>query len=236
MSGKMKLGFGLYRHQLDGEHFDFARQCGATHLVVHLCDYFHQGSAGSDGDDANQPVGDSGGWGVARGAADPIWSYEGLDALRQQVEAHDLTLWAVENFDPAMWSDVLLDGPGKDAQMEGLQKIIRDVGRAGIPVFGYNFSLAGVCSREIGPVARGHARSVFMNRVDETPVPPGMVWNMWYDAGDGAARLGDVSPEELWRRLGWYLERLVPVAEEAGVRLAAHPDDPPMPLLPLQDA
>ena len=37
MSTRIKLGFGLYRHQLDGEHFDFARQCGATHLVVHLC-------------------------------------------------------------------------------------------------------------------------------------------------------------------------------------------------------
>jgi mannonate dehydratase len=198
---------------------------------VHLCDYFAKGEAGPEPDTANQPVGDSGGWGVAQGAADPIWSYEGLEDLRNRVEAHDLKLWAVENFDPAMWSDILLEGPEKDVQMEGLQKIIRDVGRAGIPVFGYNFSLAGVCGRELGPVARGNARSVYMKKVDETPVPPGMVWNMRYDAAAGGRGIGNVSHDELWRRLQWYLERLVPVAEEAGVRLAAHPDDPPVPVM-----
>jgi len=36
----MKLGFGLYRHQLNADHYKFARQCGATHLVIHLVDYF----------------------------------------------------------------------------------------------------------------------------------------------------------------------------------------------------
>jgi mannonate dehydratase len=232
MSGTLKLGFGLYRHQLDDEHFDFARQCGATHLVVHLCDYFARSEpAGAGHDSANQPVGDRGGWGRAQGAADPIWTLEGLEALRKQVESHDLKIWAVENFDPAMWSDILLDGPRKDAQMEGLQRLIRDVGRAGIPVFGYNFSLAGVCSRELGPVARGNARSVYMRGVDETPVPAGMVWNMVYDPDAGAGEVENVPHEELWRRLQWYLERLVPVAEEAGVRLAAHPDDPPMPVV-----
>ena len=37
--------------------------------------------------------------------------------------------------------------------------------------------------------------------------------------------------EEMWSRLEWFLRRLVPVAEQAGVRLAAHPDDPPIPVL-----
>jgi mannonate dehydratase len=204
MTDSIKLGFGLYRHQLDSEHFDFARQCGATHLVVHLCDYF------SD---------------------DPIWTYEGLEDLKSQVEAHDLKIWAVENFDPAMWSDILLDGPAKESQMEGLQQVIRNVGRAGIGVFGYNFSMAGVCSREVGPVARGNARSVYMREVDDTPVPAGMVWNMQVDAHASGGDLEYFPHSELWQRLQWFLEHLVPVAEEAGVRLAAHPDDPPMPVV-----
>ena len=38
----MKLGFGLYRHMLNDQHYRFARQCGATHVVVHLVDYFGQ--------------------------------------------------------------------------------------------------------------------------------------------------------------------------------------------------
>ena len=36
----MKLGFGLYKHMLNEAHYKFAKQCGATHLVIHLVDYF----------------------------------------------------------------------------------------------------------------------------------------------------------------------------------------------------
>ena len=36
----MKLGFGLYRHMLNEEHYKLAKKCGATHLVVHFVDYF----------------------------------------------------------------------------------------------------------------------------------------------------------------------------------------------------
>ena len=54
-------------------------------------------------------------------------------------------------------------------------------GSVGIPVLGYNFSIAGVASRVMGPFARGGAVSVGMDGVDETPVPLGMVWNMVYD-------------------------------------------------------
>ncbi|WP_347245209.1 hypothetical protein [Thermogutta sp.] len=66
----MKLGFGLYRHQLTTENFRFARQCGAEWLVVHLVDYF-RGRGSID----NQPVGDDA-WGWAGDPHDPIWSEE----------------------------------------------------------------------------------------------------------------------------------------------------------------
>jgi mannonate dehydratase len=42
-----------------------------------------------------------------------------------------------------------------------------------------------------------------------------------------------VSAEQLWENLAWFLERVVPVAEASGVRLALHPDDPPWPILGL---
>ena len=226
----MKLGCGLYRHQLDEEHYAFARQCGATHLVVHLCDYFNK--AGGGHSENNQPVGDStGGWGRAGSVDDPIWSQEGLEGLKAEIESHDLTLYAIENFDPGMWHDILLDGPRRDQQMALLQDLIRRVGAAGIPVFGYNFSIAGVSSREIGPVARGGADSVFMEQVDQTPIPEGMVWNMRYDDSPAEGDLPFFSHDVLWQRLAWFLKNLVPVAEEAGVRLAAHPDDPPVPVV-----
>ena len=223
----MKLGFGLYRHQLGRDSYRFARQCGATHLVVHLVDYSNACQQ-RDGND-NQPVGSHLGWGRAGDPHDPVWSAESLRRLVAEVEAEGLTIWAIENFDPSMWYDVLLDGPRKEEQIELLAQVIRNVGQAGIPVFGYNFSIAGVCGRETRPVARGGAETVVVDGPYDVPMARGMVWNMQYDEISPDGTIAPATHDELWRRLAWFLARLVPVAEEAGVRLAAHPDDPPMP-------
>ncbi|MEH6680353.1 MAG: mannonate dehydratase [Sediminicola sp.] len=219
----MKLGFGLYRHMLDEAHYKFARQCGATHVVIHLVDYF-----GHNQKNADQPIGGSEGWGKA-GASKEIWSFEELLAIREEINSHGLVLEAIENFDPYHWHDILLDGPQKVEQMENLKQLIRNVGKAGIPVFGYNFSLAGVSSRTQGTFARGEAVSVGMDGVDATPVPNGMVWNMVYDENAPVGDIPTIDHRELWDRLQYFLEGILPVAEQAGVRLAAHPDDPPMP-------
>lgn len=222
----MKLGFGLYRHMLNDEHYQFAKQCGATHIVAHLVDYF--GHEKNNKDNANQPIGEEGGWGTA--GSGKLWSLEELLQLKADIEKHGLKLEAIENFDPAIWHDILLDGPKKAEQTELVKEQIRLVGKAGIPVFGYNFSLAGVASRDVGPYARGGAESVGMNgKVDETPIPNGMVWNMVYNSEAPEGFVPKISHEELWQRLQYFLDEIIPVAEEAGVIMAAHPDDPPMP-------
>jgi len=46
----MKLGLGLYRHQLDRDHYRFAKQCGCTHVVVHFVDYFRSSSSNKQDD------------------------------------------------------------------------------------------------------------------------------------------------------------------------------------------
>jgi mannonate dehydratase len=99
---------------------------------------------------------------------------------------------------------------------------------------GYNFSIAGVWGHVVGPFARGGAESVGFLGPDgpaETPIPKGMVWNMVYDPDAPKGTVGRVTQEQLWQRLGEFLRAVVPVAEEAGVRLALHPDDPPMPTI-----
>jgi mannonate dehydratase len=223
----MRLGFGLYRHQLDDAHFKFARQFGATDLVIHYVDYFRQ--ADSENPASQQPTGGLNGWGRA-GDEQKIWSVEELSALRRRIEAHHLRFYAIENFDPAHWYDVILGGPKRTEQIAGLKQIVRNVAEAGIGVIGYNFSLAGVFGRARGPWARGDAESLgLQGEPDQTPIPEGMVWNMRYRDRLGPGVVPMIDHETLWHRLEFFLAELVPVAEACGVRLAAHPDDPPLP-------
>ena len=79
----MKLGLGLYRHMLTRENFRFARQAGATHLVIHLVDYFKGG--GHSAKD-NQPTGTDRGWGLA-GDPDRLWTLDELLDIRRNAEA-----------------------------------------------------------------------------------------------------------------------------------------------------
>ncbi|EDY81792.1 D-mannonate dehydratase (UxuA) superfamily [Verrucomicrobiia bacterium DG1235] len=221
----MKLGLGLYKHMLTRDNFRFARQAGATHIVAHFVDYF-RGNGHSDSDD--QPLGDDWGWGLA-GDPDQLWTLEDMLALKKEVKANGLTLEAIENFDPAHWHDILLDGPKRALHIENVKTIIRRMGQAGIPIMGYNFSIAGVAGRTTGPYARGEATSVGMEGPYDKPMHKGMVWNMIYDPNAPAGTLASITSEQLWDRFACFLDEILPVAEEAGVILAAHPDDPPMP-------
>ncbi len=208
---------------LTEQNFRFAKQAGVTHLVVHLTDYFRNADSLS-----TATAGDA--WGMA----DPTpWSYEDLQSLTDAVRAAGLEVAALENFNPAHWYDVLLDGPRKAEQLEYLKSLIRNMGRVGIGFMGYNFSIAGVWGRT-ETRARGDAPSVGYIAADapaETPIPRGQVWNMIYDANAPEGTVGPIGDDEMWQRMEGFLNELVPVAEEAGVMLALHPDDPPFPSL-----
>ncbi|MBC8164108.1 MAG: mannonate dehydratase [Roseiflexaceae bacterium] len=226
----MQLGLGLYRNMLSPEYVRFAKQAGATHIVAHMPGEFAR--------DAQTVItADRADGGFGRDVShDPIWTFEGLRDLKAMINAEGMILHALENFAPQHWYDVLLDGPQRQAQIEHLAQIIRTMGRVGIPVMGYNFSIAGVWGRVEGPFARGGAVSVGYEDPEQPPIPHGMVWNMVYDPErydpNGAnGTVAPVSPEALWARYTAFLDELLPVAEEAGVTLALHPDDPPLPTL-----
>lgn len=220
----MKLGLGLYRHMLTPNNYRFARQAGATHVVAHLVDYFAESStlpaASSSGSD----------WGVTNKDKE-LWTVDELAILKRSIEAEGLRLAAIENIDPAYWYDILLDGPRKQQQLEGVKTIIRRLGEVGVPCLGYNFSIAGVWGHVVGSFARGGAESVGFWEEDlpeQTPIPNGHVWNMRYSDSEADGTVPRVTAEQLWARLAEFLTEVVPVAEEVGVRLAAHPDDPPV--------
>ena len=65
----------------------------------------------------------------------------------------------------------------------------------------------------------------------DTPLPLGIVWNMIYDRMAPVGQAPQATHEQLWQRVADFLNECLPVAEKAGVRLAVHPDDPPMPTL-----
>ena len=205
----MKLGLGLYTHILNRDNLLFAKQAGVTHIVAH-----------TPFSDTRKP-----------GDYDAIWTYEELSSLRKMINDEGLELEAIENFLPVFWSDVLLDGPRKRQQMDNLKTLIRNVGKAGIPIFGYNFSLAGVWGRDHGPWARGEAETVAYLDPEQPPIPLGTIWNTVVDVDPPQGVLAPVSHQELWERFEYFLREIIPVAEEAGVVMALHPDDPPLPEL-----
>lgn len=220
----MKLGFGLYRHMLDDAHLKFAKQLGATHLIVHMCDYFNEQKKFSH---SAQPIGDEKGWGTANGN---IWTVEELLEIKEKINSYGLEWYAIENFDPKQWDHVLFGTEKRDEQIKNLIQIIENVGKAGIKVFGYNFSLTGVTGRIVTNDARGGAETVGLNGINDMltePYPNSMAWNMVVDP-DATGIRKPITEEQLWNNLAYFLNALVPVAEKAGVVLAAHPDDPPL--------
>lgn len=222
----MKIGLGLYRHMLTEDNLRFARQAGATHVVAHLVDYF------SGGPRIPESTSRSSGWGPTHRVGKP-WTLAEIEQIKERVEAQGLVLHAVENLDPGHWHDILLGGPQRDDQIEGVLESIRLLGEAGIPRLGYNFSLAGVWGHRTGPFARGGAESIGFDAssLEKQPeIPVGQVWNMDY-APQSEETIGSVSSEEMWGRLEYFLKAAVPAAEAAGVVLCAHPDDPPLPTL-----
>jgi mannonate dehydratase len=220
----LKVGLSLHGALLSEEGARFASQLGVQDVVVHLTDY------GRNADNASYLTG---GVGPINGDCidAPLWSYEHMANIVAMLGRHGVRVAAMENISPNFWSDILLDGPKKNEQMASIKQLVRDAGRAGIPIIGYNFSLAGVWGWQRKPIARGGAvTAVFAGgEIDmQAPLPDGMVGNMRYRGAIPGAMPQTVDDETLWVRLAWFLRELVPVAEEAGVKLAAHPDDPPV--------
>ena len=210
------------------EYYQFAQQCGATDIIVHLCAYGEKTTV--DGKKIDQPLGGLQGWGLADHPG--LWTLDEILPIREELETHGLRLYGIENFDPAQWCDILLAGPKRDEQLGQAKRQIEIFAEAGVEVFGYNFSLAGVAGRAI-LTTRGGAKAVGMDgtcEMLETPLPNGMVWNMVVDPhSEGTQEM--VSVDELWNRLEIFLREVVPVAERCGIKLAAHPDDPPLPMV-----
>ncbi|HWV23908.1 MAG TPA: mannonate dehydratase, partial [Thermomicrobiales bacterium] len=127
--------------------------------------------------------------------------------------------------------------PGRDRYIDAYAETIRNLGDAGISVLCYNFMpiFDWVRTTLAMPLPDGSTTLAYddgdLAAIDlskGTGDLPG--WGSAFDAAELGALLEayrGVDEERLWDNLAYFLERVVPVAEESGVRLAIHPDDPP---------
>jgi len=169
------------------------------------------------------------------------WEEADLRALVERCAAYDLTLEAIENVPIHFYDRAMLGLPGRDEQIEHYRATIRNMGRAGIPILGYHFMPNSVwrTSRTTegrggvqvtsfdmalvgGPTARQRG---FVAKLDERQ---DAIWVM--DEAENEAG-GTVSADQMWANYEYFMKAVIPAAEEAGVKLALHPDDPPVPML-----
>jgi len=169
------------------------------------------------------------------------WPRERLERLAADVGAADLKLAVVESI--PVHEDIKLGRPNRDRLIANYCESVRAMGELGISVLCYNFMPVFDWMRtdlEL-PLSDGSTALAYDDRalaaVDlrrGTGDLPG--WAAAYDAAELQALLAayrNVTAEQLWEHLAYFLERVVPVAAEAGVRLAIHPDDPPWPIFGL---
>lgn len=152
------------------------------------------------------------------------WSAAGLRALRERCEAAGLTLDGLENVPPAHFSKIQRGENGRDQQIENYQATIRNLAEAGIFLLGYNFLATYVWRTDMDAAGRGGAR---VTAFDLARAGQGNALS-GYKLIPGAEVAGPITAEEMWRNHQYFLDAVLPVAQEAGVRLALHPDDPPV--------
>jgi mannonate dehydratase len=152
---------------------------------------------------------------------------EDVFSMRERFDRYDLELTGI-GLGADCIKNQLLGLPGRDREIENVCKTIRSIGEA------YQDGAASpvviIDQRTTYWALRG---SMWHPGYEREPVGQGGVLLTTFDSNRIAGDLddqpaGQVSNAEVWSRIQYFYERIVPVAEEARVRLATHPDDPPM--------
>lgn len=158
-------------------------------------------------------------WLRAAGAPPPTftderpWGEPAIRTLQERLADHGLRMAAIEDTPPL--DAVRLGLPGRDEQISHVIEQVRAMGRLGVPVLCYNWMAVTSWARtDVAVRIRGGALSTAYSHEGDEALPP-------------LVEPGSITEEQLWDGLAYFLDAVVPEAEQAGVCLALHPDDPP---------
>lgn len=135
-----------------------------------------------------------------------------LAQAREQIEAHGLKL---NNVFMSCWPEIPLGNPHADEKIDAWCRMLESLGRVGIPYLGWNFKPMGNF-RTTSDIGRGGVKYSTFDYVE-------------FSANRPQPHNPPVSEAEMWERMTRFLQAVIPVAERAGVTMALHPDDPPIP-------
>ena len=148
----------------------------------------------------------------AMGGGPPIpWTVEGLQPTVDKLKAGGLSLG---NLMIGGYTNTLYGKPGRDEEIEKVIQSIKAAGSVGLPVVEYNFyahrAMEGYYE-EIGRAGAGLTAFDYAKMKDLPPAPEGVY-----------------TLDQMWANITYFLKAVVPVAQESNVRLALHPNDPPI--------
>ena len=173
--------------------------------------------------------------------AGEVWSRESIAQLKQQVEQAGLHFEVIESV--PVHEDIKLGKPSREVYIQNYQENIRRLGEAGIKCICYNFMPVFDWTRTQldHPLPDGsNALVYYKDQLDKMDPLTGELslpgWDASYTKESLAAVFADyqkITEEDLWENLRYFLEKIIPVAQECDVRMAIHPDDPPWPIFGL---
>lgn len=137
---------------------------------------------------------------------------ERLEQAREKVESHGLKL---NDMFMAGWNEITLAKADMDEKIEAWCHMIECLGKAGIPNLGWNFKPMGNF-RTTSDIGRGGVKYSTFDYAE-------------FDKNRPKPHEPQVSEDQMWERMEKFLKAVIPVAEKASVRMALHPDDPPIP-------
>jgi mannonate dehydratase len=168
------------------------------------------------------------------------WPVDKIQVLKAQIESHAMAFDVIESV--PVHEDIKLGKRSRDRLVANYQQTIRNLGQCGLKVICYNFMPVFDWTRTTLAKALpdGSTTLAFDTKeVEEIDVSKGISlpgWDSSYKPDDLKALLAEYSnidEEKMWDNLSYFLKAIVPVAEEGGIRMAIHPDDPPRPIFGL---